>query len=181
MVHVIDPSLSSAPQTPVKFHGIHALEGMPFPGEVEGSTARKLLWILAAAGQLKAELDRTYNNSYQQNLKETNSLSESVRYNNYWQAATHIATAFAAVVAGALATKAGMEASSAVTIATKGGDGLTSWLRGTETWMSNTMRQLEHKTSRGSEGGKRLADFVQQLQQAVRTFLDHVSQQKRSH
>jgi hypothetical protein len=161
-----------------KAHGIHALQGIEFPHKVKPDVTERLLWILAQAGQLKAELDRVYSNSFQQNVKEGNTLSDEIRYNNYWQAATNLAVAFGAILAGGMAAQAGMDATSAVTIVTKGGEGVTSWLRGTETWKSNKMRMIEHRTSKGAEGGKRLADFVQQLQQAVRTYLDHLAQQK---
>src|SRR5579885_1782227 len=131
------------PQSAIKPQTVHALQGMDFQGDrVKQSVTLRLLAILAAAGQLKADLDRTYNNSFQQNLKESHQLSDSVCYNNYWQAATHLAAAFGSIVAGAFASRAGMEATSAVTIVTKLGDGVTSGLRGNETWNSN--RSEEH-------------------------------------
>lgn len=178
----IDILPSSTVQTASKYQGVHALQGMEFEGDILAPTAtQRLLFILAQAGQLKAELDRVYNDSYQQNLKDTNAKSEAIRYNNYWQAAVHLGTAAGAVIAGAMATRAGVDASSAVTIVTKGGDGCTTWMRGTEQSLSNQLRILEHKTTRGAEGGKRLADWVGQLQQAVRSYLDHLHQQNKPH
>lgn len=137
------------------------------PVEIHPNIMRRLLAILSLAGQYKAEMEELYHRTFHENLTESKSLSTQTLYNNYWQAAANFGTAFAAVAAGALASQGGMDASSAVSIATKMGDSVNSWLRGKEGWLQSSQRIVEHKVTRGGEGSRRVADYMEQLRRIV--------------
>lgn len=104
------------------------------PVEIPQNVLRRLLQILMEIGLHKSECEQLFNQSYQQNLQQSKQLSGEIRYNNYWQAAVHLATAAGSVVAAVGAAQMGMDVPSAMSMATKCGEAGSSILRGKEQW-----------------------------------------------
>jgi len=131
--------------------------------------AHRLIDSCARIAETTSSLQELAKRKERQDIDDLKHLNADLVWQAYYQVAAHVFTASLCVGLGAVATLKGLgDATSAVTVASKTGEGLSTYLRAGETSTQGKQRIVDHKLNKGPE--KRFDEFFQQYMRWVQEY-----------